>query len=165
MAMLCKKEIQIKNQNTEKCLHQKAESYKAQLKLIYWHGKILRGIATTSTWLKIKNWQFVHYEFVKGRHNISGNVSLSFILNCSSSQNAGDKSLSWNKERQRLLAFNVRDREKGQRLLVNCFSLKSKSIKPPKVEPFVICLSTLSRMMDFTVEATKYYKEQRWMHV
>ena len=105
MAMLCKKEIQIKNQNTEKCLHQKAESYKAQLKLIYWHGKILHG-------MKIKNWQFVHYEFVKGRHNISGNVSLSFILNCSSSQNGGDKSLSWNRKTKTIGIQRPRQRER-----------------------------------------------------
>ena len=105
MAMLCKKEIQIKNQNTEKCLHQKAESYKAQLKLIYWHGKILHG-------MKIKNWQFVHYEFVKGRHNISGNVSLSFILNCSFSQNGGDKSLSWNRKTKTIGIQRPRQRER-----------------------------------------------------
>ena len=111
MAMLCKKEIQIKNQNTEKCLHEKAESYKAQLKFIYWHGKILRGTATT-TWVKLKNWQFVHYEFVKGRHNISGNVSLSFILNCSSSQNAGDKSLSWNRKTKTIGIQRPRQRER-----------------------------------------------------
>ena len=164
MAMLCKKKIQIKNQNTEKCLHQKAESYKAQLKFLD---------SLNIAW-------YCNYNYIHGWKLKTGNLYIMNFLRvviiflvmlvCPSFWIVPlPKMLEINPwveiERQRLLAFNVRDREKGQRLLVNCFSLNSKSIKPPKVEPFVICLSTLSRMMDFTGEATKYYKEQIWIHV